>query len=88
MPMYDLDHHFVDKGSIHLVHQSAFCGVHPKKSYLNLNIKSNQSIESPRITKTEQISKNRFHQVVKLETVDEVDGELLAWLQAGYELSG
>jgi len=75
------------KGSIHLAHGTGFAGVHPRKSYINLNIRSDQEIDSPRITKTEQVSRNRWHLNVKLESVSDIDPELLAWLKSAYELS-
>ena len=68
------------KSSIHLVHSSGFAGVHPRKSYLYLNLRTDSPIENPRITKTEQVSKNRFHNELKLTSPDEIDEELLGWL--------
>ncbi len=75
------------KGSIHLAHGVGFAGVHPRKTYINLNMRSDQEIDSPRITKTEQVSRNRWHLNVKLESVADIDTELLAWLKRAYELS-
>ena len=75
------------KTSIHLARAVGFAGIQTRKSYLLLNIRSAQPIESPRILKAEQVSKNRYHQEVKLATVNDVDDELLAWLRAAYELS-
>ena len=44
-------------------------------------------IESPRLAKTEQVSRNRFHHVVKLKLPEAVDAELLRWLNDAYKLS-
>ena len=74
------------KSSIHLVHASGFAGVHPRKSYLYLNLRTASPIENPRITKTEQVSKNRFHNELKLTSPDEIDEELLGWLRDAYVL--
>ncbi len=74
------------KSSIHLVHSSGFAGVHPRKSYLYLNLRTASPIENPRITKTEQVSKNRFHNELKLTSPDEIDEELLGWLRDAYVL--
>ncbi len=74
------------KTSLHLVHTVGFAGVHPRKSSLLLNVRTDHAIESPRITKTEQVSKNRFHNEVKLASPGDVDEELLGWLKAAYEL--
>jgi len=53
------------KTSIHLVHTVGFAGVHPRKSYLLLNVRTDHPIGSQRITKTEHVSKNRFHNELK-----------------------
>lgn len=76
------------KTSIHLTNKSAFAGVHTRKNYLLLTIRSDHVIESPRVVKSEQVSKNRYHQEVKLQDPDDIDGELLTWLKEGYTLSG
>jgi len=35
---------------------------------------------------SEQVSKNRFHNELKLSSPDEIDAELLAWLNDAYAL--
>jgi len=74
------------KTSIHLVHTTGFAGVHPRNSYLYLNLRTDAPIENPRITKTEQVSKNCFHNELKLTSPDEIDEELLGWLRDAYAL--
>jgi uncharacterized protein DUF5655 len=74
------------KTSIHLVHSVGFAGIHPRKSYLILNLRTDHPIESQRIMKTEQVSKSRFHNEVKLSSPDDIDQELLAWLKDAYLL--
>ena len=74
------------KTSLHLVHTVGFAGVHPRKSYLLLNLRTDHAIESQRISKTEQVSKSRFHNEVKLTSPSDVDEELLGWLKDAYEL--
>jgi hypothetical protein len=74
------------KTSVHLVRKSGFAGVHPRKSYLYLNLRTDYPIENPRITKTEQVSKNRFHNELKLNSPDEVDEKLIGWLNDAYVL--
>lgn len=75
------------KTSIHLNNVSALAGVATRKSYLLLNIKSAQKLDSSRFHKAEKLSASRYHQEVKLEKVADVDDELMAWLRAAYELS-
>ncbi len=74
------------KASIHLTKRSAFAGVHPRKDYFILNIVSDKPITSSRIKKTEQVSKSRFHNEVKIESEGEINSELLEWLKTAYEL--
>lgn len=76
------------KTSIHLLNQTAFAGVATRKDSLLLTIKIDHPIESLRVTKTEQVSRNRFHLLVRLEAPEEIDAELLKWLKDAYNLSG
>lgn len=76
------------KTSIHLLNQTAFAGVATRKDYLLLTIKTDHPIESSRVTKTEQVSRNRFHLLIKLEVPKEIDSELLKWLKDAYKISG
>ncbi len=74
------------KTSIHLVRTVGFAGVHPRKNYLMLNLRTDYPVESLRITKSEQVSKNRFHNEIKLASLSDIDGELLGWLKDAYTL--
>lgn len=74
------------KTSIHLVRNTGFAGVHPRKRSLLLNLRLDQALDSPRVVKAEQVSKHRYHNEVKLEHPEQVDDELSSWLRAAYEL--
>ncbi len=74
------------KTSIHLNNRAGFAGIHPRKRFLYLNIVSAQPIQSSRISKTEQVSKSRFHNELKIERVADIDGEVLGWLRDAYHL--
>lgn len=74
----------VKKTSLHLVKEKAFLAVHPKKKWLDLNIVSNRAIEHPLITKNEQVSKNRWHNNLRLSSVEEVDDTVKDLLQTAY----
>lgn len=74
------------KTSIHLVRSSGFAGVHPRKNYLYLNLRLDRALDSPRTAKTEQVSKNRWHNEIKIESPDAVDGEVQTWLREAYNL--
>ncbi len=74
------------KTSIHLVRTSGFAGVHPRKSYLILNLRLARALAGPRIAKTEQVSKHRWHNEIRLDTPEQIDAELRDWLQEAYNL--
>lgn len=74
--------------SIHLDNANGFAGVYTRKSYINLRFRLARKLDDPRITKTEQISANRFMHTVKLTSVDDVDPQLLAWMEEAYALAG
>jgi hypothetical protein len=38
--------------------------------------------------KTEQVSKNRYHNEIKLDSPDAVDAEVCQWLSEAYALGG
>lgn len=76
----------VKKTSVHLSRNSAFLGVHFRKGHLLVTIKSAQPIESPRIVKAEQVSRNRWHCECKVATREEVDAELLGWAEIAFGL--
>lgn len=76
------------KTSIHLVRETAFAGAHPKKTWLDLTIRSEKPIRSARVRAQEQVSKNRWHQDVRLMSPKNVDAEVLGWLKSAYELAG
>lgn len=75
------------KTSIHLVNKSALAGVATRKDYLVLTIKSDRKLTSSRIHKTEQVSAKRFHHEVKLMSPENIDSELLEWLEEAYKIS-
>lgn len=73
--------------SIHLEKNSGFAGVHPRKTYVNLEFRTDYKIDDPRITRVQQLSARRFEHTVKLERESDVDEQLLTWLKDAYELS-
>jgi hypothetical protein len=75
------------KSSIHLVRTSGFAGVHPRKSYLYLNLRLDHPLASDRAAKVEQVSRNRWHNEIRLDSPDQIDNDLREWLSAAYSLS-
>ncbi len=76
------------KSSVHIKAKSGFAGVHPRKDNLIVQIVSDAPIADLRIFKTEQVSKNRFHNHVRVSSTSEIDGKLKEWLKAAYDLMG
>ena len=74
------------KTSIHIANRAAFAGIHPRKNFFILNIVSSTPINSPRVVKQEQVSKSRFHNELKIEKVEDIDNELIQWLQKAFDL--
>ncbi|MES9684927.1 DNA replication protein DnaC [Bacillus sp. AFS001701] len=74
------------KTSIHLLNKSSFCGVHPKKKWLDFNLVTNHQIEHEKITKIEQVSKNRFHNNFRFHSIDDLDQAFLVLLKESYQL--
>ncbi|MBK9713984.1 MAG: hypothetical protein IPO81_22180 [Kouleothrix sp.] len=72
--------------SIHLARATGFAGVHPRKRSLTLNLRTDSPIASPRLARVERVSKNRYHNEIKLNHPDQVDAELVGWLRAAYAL--
>src|SRR6476659_9606096 len=64
------------KTSLHLKNKSGFAGVHTRKSAINLEFVSSAGVKDPRVLKGEQVSKSRFHNLVKLTQVGDIDDQL------------
>lgn len=76
------------KTSVHLTNKSAFAGVHFRRNYLIVTIKSAERIDSPRVIKAEQVSRNRWHCDVKVTAEAEIDASLGTWMRDAYLLCG
>lgn len=75
------------KTSIHLVNRTAFAGVQTRREALVLTLKSTENIDGGRIAKRERMSANRWYLDIKIVSTDEIDNELIEWLNASYRLS-
>jgi hypothetical protein len=74
------------KTSIHIVkNAAAFLGVHPKKNALDLNVVFHSKIDKPFVRKTEQVSKNRFHNEIRLSCTDDMTKDLLTAIKESYD---
>ena len=75
------------KTSIHLARSSAFAGVATRKDAVILTLKSATDIDSPRISKREHTSANRWHLEVRLVHPNQVDAQLESWLKKAIALA-
>jgi hypothetical protein len=78
------------KTSVHLAAGqggTAFAGAHPRRAAILLNLRTAAAIESPRVRKVEQVSRNRFHNEILLASPADVDGELARWIGDAYGLA-
>jgi len=66
---------------------TAFAGVHPRKTGILLNLRTAAPLDSPRVRKTERLSRSRYFNEVLVESPEDVDAQLLAWLRDAYALS-
>lgn len=76
------------KTCLHLVNRTALAGVYVRRDHIRLEFKTDHPLTSDLILKSEQISKNRFHHVVRLATPELLDGELRGWLEHAHSISG
>ena len=75
------------KNSIHIVRERAFVGIHPKKSYLGVNVVLNRSKASPPATKVEQVSTKRFHHYYRITSKQELNKSFARLLKEAYDLA-
>jgi Domain of unknown function (DUF5655) len=75
------------KESIHVVHGGAFVGIHPKKSYLRVNLVLDKRETSPRADKVEKVSANRFHHLFKIESKQQMNKSFARLLKEAYNLT-
>lgn len=75
------------KTSVHLKARIAFAGVHVRKDHLIVQVVSETPMQSGRVFKAEQVSKNRFHNHVRVASPQDVNDELMGWLAIVYRLT-
>jgi hypothetical protein len=75
------------KTSIHLARKTAFAGVVTRRDAVILTLKSAVDIRSPRVTKREQASANRWHLEVRLTDPGQVDKQIATWLERAIGIS-
>ena len=76
-----------NQDSLHVTNGRAFLGIHPRSGAVVLNLVTAEPIVSERIRKTEQVSRDRWHNEIVIRTTAEVDAELAGWLRTAYALT-
>ena len=75
------------KNSVHVVRERAFIGIHPKKSYLGVNVVLDRSKASPPASKVDRVSANRFHHYYKITSKQQLGGSFTELLKEAYDLA-
>ncbi len=75
------------KESIHIVHGRAFVGIHPKKTYLGINLVFDKSETSPKADNVEKVSANRFHHFFKIRSKQQMNKSFVRLLREAYNLT-
>jgi hypothetical protein len=75
------------KTSLHLTRRRAFAGIHPRANGVVLNLVFDTPLEDARVHKCERVSANRCHVEFKLEDPNQVDAQLVGWMQRAYSLA-
>jgi len=71
--------------SLHVVKGSAFLGVHFLKNALRLNIVLDHALSTPKLHKSEQVSKSRFHNEVDLTSLEDFEN-ITGYIKEAYYL--
>lgn len=75
------------KNAILFTAKSHFLAVKPKKGWLDIEFVLDEKIEGFPIHKTVQATKNKWAHFMRLQSVEEVDKQLIKWLMRAYEIS-
>jgi hypothetical protein len=75
------------KSSVHVVRKRAFIGIHPRKSYLGVNIVLDRAKAFPPASKVERVSANRFHHFYKITRKQEMNKSFSRLLKEAYKLA-
>ena len=71
---------------IHLVKNSTFAAAWVRKDRIKIDFRLERKIDSPRFTKTVQLSAKRYVYYMDIMSPDNMDAELMGWLKESYNL--
>ena len=69
---------------IHLFGSYDFLAVLPKKDALEVRFSLDSAVDNPRITQSVPLSKSTYKNCLALTSKDQIDTELLSWLNKSY----
>ena len=75
------------KTCVHWSRGRAFAGVHPRATGIVLSLVFDTPLKSARVRKSEKLSANRYHAELLIEDPEEVDAQLLGWMEKAYALT-
>jgi len=75
------------KNAILFTAKTHFLAVKPKKAWLDIEFVLDEKVEGFPIHKTVQASNFKWAHFVRLDSVDEIDEQLLDWIKRAYEVS-
>jgi hypothetical protein len=67
-----------------LVGEHAFLELDPRKEGLRVSVMLPKALESPRIMNVEQVTRTVFRNELDLETTDQLDEELMGWIDEAH----
>jgi hypothetical protein len=68
------------------VGREAFLFVQPKQGGIRIKVPLDRRLQGSRVTRSEQVSKERFENEVDVSIPQQFDEELLGWIREAYEL--
>lgn len=74
------------KVSMSLVRGAVFLAIEPQLKCLRLTVKSEGPLVDPRILRASHITRTRWHNDFKIGPYEEIDRDMMAWIQTSYEL--
>lgn len=71
---------------IHLFGKYDFLAILPRKYGLEIRFALGRVLESPRLKQSVPLSKNNYKNCIDLKIKDDIDSELLGWIDEAYHL--
>ncbi|MEZ5084634.1 MAG: DUF5655 domain-containing protein [Bacteroidales bacterium] len=74
------------KNAILFTAKSHFLAVKPKKSWLDIEFVLDENLDGFPIHKTVQATKTKWAHFMRIQSVEEIDEQLITWLKRAYEI--